>query len=379
MSIGIWTRVLTMKKLLFTFRHFHWNGQAGCILRLADELKEQGFDISFICGKNSEFEKRLRLKKYPITGFITFNCTRGTKKFELESKRLRKLLKKKGFDLIQTNGPTDMEMVAHAMGYKKGKQKVIRVIHSSNIIEPNEINIKIFSEFLDAIVVEYKKALKEVLGYMFETKKLDKNKIFVSHGTFDKKHLQNFYEIKPLQIKNEKKIIGFIGRLEKDKGIYYLIDAISKLSDRDDFTVWLLGTGSQADSLKQKVERLGLQRKVVFHGFKENIASFLSEVSFVVLPSIGCDASSTVVKEALFLKKPVIATRVGGIEEMISHRENGLLVPPGDSESLAKAIKLLLEKPEMLTLMKKKCKKHIAKFVPAHQAKILKKIYGRLI
>ena len=140
-----------------------------------------------------------------------------------------------------------------------------------------------------------------------------------------------------------KKLL-WVGLLTPKKGVPYLLEALSQLKDRrDDFALDIVGDGPNRAEYEQIVAELGLSDRVKFHGLKSKseVAEFMRRCDFFVLPSIW-ENLPVVLIEALASGKPVIASRVGGIPEMIND-EVGCLVPPKDVDALAEAIDYMLD------------------------------------
>jgi glycosyltransferase involved in cell wall biosynthesis len=137
-------------------------------------------------------------------------------------------------------------------------------------------------------------------------------------------------------------IVGVVARLEAEKGHRTLIDAWP-LVRKAHPEAWLLivGEGSERDSLEAQAASLGISDRVVFTGRREDMPAVTAALDVAVLPSYR-EAQGLSVLEAMALSRPVIASRVGGIPEMIEDGVTGLLVPPADPEALAEAIVRLL-------------------------------------
>src|SRR5450759_1313639 len=108
-------------------------------------------------------------------------------------------------------------------------------------------------------------------------------------------------------------------------------------------SVWwrVVGEGVERNSLEAQAASLGISEKVVFTGRREDVPAVTAALDVAVLPSYR-EAQGLSVLEAMALSRPVVASNVGGIPEMIEDRVSGLLVPPGNSEALAGAINRLL-------------------------------------
>ena len=147
---------------------------------------------------------------------------------------------------------------------------------------------------------------------------------------------------KRLGIKQESNVIGTIARLRKEKGVKYLIQSAVKISDAFPDAVFLIaGDGPLRNELVDLTKKLGLETKVVFAGFCEDIQSIFSIINIVAVPSIS-EGLGIAVLEAMAMGKPIVATSVGGIIEILRDGETGLLIPPKDQSILADKIIYLI-------------------------------------
>lgn len=134
------------------------------------------------------------------------------------------------------------------------------------------------------------------------------------------------------------KAVGFVGRLEHVKGCYQFIHAISIVAKRDpDVCFVIVGEGSERQSLERESKELGLENRVYFCGFRDDMASVFRALDLYVLPSLSEGVPLTLL-EAMFYGVPVVATRVGGVPEVIRHGVNGMLAPPNDTQALAETM-----------------------------------------
>ncbi|MDW7760881.1 MAG: WecB/TagA/CpsF family glycosyltransferase [Acidobacteriota bacterium] len=140
-------------------------------------------------------------------------------------------------------------------------------------------------------------------------------------------------------------LIGTAGRLVKEKGFDILISAVPLiLRDHPECRFLIIGKGEKEDELKALSEKNGVAGNVLFLGERTDPipAVHLLDVFFLHSYTEGSSVSSL---EAMSLGKPVVATSVGGVLEIVVHLENGLLVPPGDPAALAAAVGRLLDDP----------------------------------
>jgi glycosyltransferase involved in cell wall biosynthesis len=142
---------------------------------------------------------------------------------------------------------------------------------------------------------------------------------------------------------SSRQIIVCVARLVKDKGHRYLLYALAKLlKRRRDWICWLVGDGDLRKKLVLLRNHLGLQKHVVFMGNRNDVPALIKRSNVVVLPSLN-ENCPYVVMEAQVAGKVMIASDVGGIPEMITHGETGLLVPARKFKPLSRKIGQMLE------------------------------------
>ena len=135
---------------------------------------------------------------------------------------------------------------------------------------------------------------------------------------------------------NDQFILGAVGRLSQEKGHVYLLRAMGLVRHLD-CTCLLVGDGPLRHELERVAIEEGVADRVRFLGFQEDVASVMRRMDVVVVPSLDETFGISIV-EAFALKKPVIASDVGGIPELVRHGETGILVSAKDSVALAGAI-----------------------------------------
>ena len=145
--------------------------------------------------------------------------------------------------------------------------------------------------------------------------------------------------------KDDEAVVGMVSKLWEGKGHILLIQAFETLLIRfPNVKLVIVGEGYLKGELKNVVSTKGLDNKVLFTGFQEDVREILTCVDIAVLPSYF-EGMGRVLLEAMAMEKPVVGTRVGGIPDLIEDGVNGFLVEPGNVMELAEAIlKILNEK-----------------------------------
>lgn len=129
--------------------------------------------------------------------------------------------------------------------------------------------------------------------------------------------------------------LGCIARLSEQKGLTYLIEAMSLLTTKD-IRLFIVGDGELRNELENKVEELHLQDSVTFLGYRKDIVECINSFDFCVLPSVF-EGFGLVAIEAFMNSKTLVATDIPGLNEVVTNK-NGILVPAKNPGALASAI-----------------------------------------
>ncbi|MWV22166.1 glycosyltransferase family 4 protein [Methylobacterium sp. 2A] len=138
--------------------------------------------------------------------------------------------------------------------------------------------------------------------------------------------------------------VGVFGRIAEWKGQHVLIEALDRIPG---LQAIIVGDATYQDSayfdrLRARVDQRSLSDRVKFLGFRKDVPRLMAAVDIVAHTSIDPEPFGRVIVEGLALGRPVVATRGGGVGEIIDHGTNGLLYPPGDSAALAEALRSLM-------------------------------------
>ena len=147
------------------------------------------------------------------------------------------------------------------------------------------------------------------------------------------------------------RVIGVVARLDLQKGFEYLLIAVRDLCrSYQRITVVISGEGPDRRAIEQMIEQYGLQHNVVLAGQQSDMPAVYADMDIFVLPSLNEGLPMTVL-EAMAAGKPIVATRVGAVPNVISDGETGLLVKPKDAIGLRHAIARLLSDPDLCRSM----------------------------
>ena len=163
-----------------------------------------------------------------------------------------------------------------------------------------------------------------------------------------------------LNISEDEFVIGYVGRLSNEKGLRYLIQAISMLNQSDmPLKVLVIGEGPERKELEVLSAKEKVEQKIIFAGFQNNTESWFPAMDLFVLPSLT-EGTPMALLEALACGIPVVASAVGGVPQVIDSGNNGLLVSPGRPEEIKEAVINLYKNNELRTGLSKAAQ-HIIK------------------
>ena len=170
---------------------------------------------------------------------------------------------------------------------------------------------------------------------------------------------------KELSVDWETCLIGTVGRLTPVKGIPYLLDAARILLRQGvNVKVLVVGDGSIRQDLLAQAGNLGVGERVVFLGHREDTDVLLQALDIFVLPSLS-EGIPMALLEAMAASRPIVASRVGGIPEIIEDGVDGYLVEPMDVNTLAERCRRLIESPDVARKMGEQGRKRVEREFPA--------------
>ncbi len=151
---------------------------------------------------------------------------------------------------------------------------------------------------------------------------------------------------KIFKAKEDTLIITTIAELHERKGLKYLIEAMPSLtSEFPNIKLVIIGEGNTRPNLENQIKKLNLEANIILLGRQKEIPKLLKSSDIFALPSLR-EAFGLVLTEAMFIPLPIVATKVGGIPEVVVDKKTGLLVDPKDPQSLAKALRTLISDPK---------------------------------
>ncbi|MFH1655622.1 MAG: glycosyltransferase family 4 protein [Candidatus Omnitrophota bacterium] len=199
-------------------------------------------------------------------------------------------------------------------------------------------------EFIDANIGSEKNSVVIYSGIVLK-------KFAMKVGVLEKNEL--------LGLRRDEFIVGIVSRLEPGKGNEFIIKAIPKIiQEIPNIKFVFVGDGILRNYLEELAESLGVQEKVLFLGLRDDVFDLLQMFDIVCLASLY-EGMGRVLLEAQAAGRPVVATRIGGIVDIVKDGKTGLLIPPKDVNSLAEAIIRLAQDRHLRTQMSEEARRFV--------------------
>ena len=183
-----------------------------------------------------------------------------------------------------------------------------------------------------------------------------------------------------LGITADAPLIGCVGALAPQKGHEVLLQALASLGEeRPAPHCVLVGQGELRDRILDEARAAGLGDRVHLTGFRDDIPRVTAACDLAVLPSISGEGSPAAVKEAMACGIPIIATDIGGVREILENGRQGLVVPAGDADAIANALRRLLRDPAERDAMGEAGRQRVREFSMERMIERTERIYAELV
>jgi glycosyltransferase involved in cell wall biosynthesis len=263
-----------------------------------------------------------------------------------------KLVKQNNYDLLHVNWPFPLGLLG-VVGKWFSRSKLVLTFYGAEFALIKKVPL---GKFIAKFIVNRADGVIAISKFTKgELTKIVKTKVLVIPFT-------SGLEAKAAKVKTEgtTKTILFVGRLIERKGVVYMIKAMPEILKKVKARLEIVGAGLLRSELEGKAKKLGINKEVVFHGrvSAQKLASLYRSSSVFVLPAItdrwgDTEGLGVVLLEAMSFGKPVVASKVGGIVDIVDDNKTGLLVKQKDSLGLAKAITKVLTDEELAVKLAK--------------------------
>ncbi|HEY6367715.1 MAG TPA: glycosyltransferase family 4 protein [Candidatus Binatia bacterium] len=360
-------KVLSPLKILHIDPERNWGGGEAQVLGLLFYLAERGHRAHLLAHPDGRLFQQSQARRIRTMPLIARND------FDLRPvSRLRRLIRDERYDIVHLHTKR-----AHALSLWLSRGSVTPKYVVTRRMDYPEAN-SWYTRYLYNRKVDGVVAISRKISTLLIEAGVERERIRLIHSGIDPRPFEaavNLRDVHPEGVK-----VGMAAVLEERKGHRFLLEAARRLKVQGcQIQYCIAGEGSLKKSLEEIVTRLGLKDEVQFLGFVSDIPAFLSQVDILVLPSLF-EGLGVSVLEAMAAGKAVIASRVGGLVELVHDTVTGLLVAPRDVEGLANAIAKLAGDRTLRREMGRKGKERLqANFTVEQMAKQNEDYYYRLL
>jgi glycosyltransferase involved in cell wall biosynthesis len=316
-------------------------GMETYVERLVEHLPPERFAITALCPFESPFTERLRSRDIevlvtpmpddPPWSSIQMTCA---------------MIKAGAIDLLHAHLP-NAHVLAGIAGRLTGKP-VLATLHGHRV---GVLDLEVHRNAGTHLSVVCRQSYFHALGLGISAGQLSCNPNGVDTEAFRPRPRQADALRAALGIPASAKVVGFLGRLSPEKGPdVFLRAALLAQAKLADTHFVFVGDGPLAPQLRESIARFRLEDRVHLAGLRRDIAAVLNDID-VLVSSSHSEAMPLAVMEAMASGLPVVATRVGGVPDMIDQGESGWLVAPNDFEEIATRLQQILGTPGELARM----------------------------
>ena len=347
-------------------------GIARVVNDLSKRLIKDGHEVTVITyreGNTPYYELDKGVKVYRVDNFIinanNFIDWVMQLNFNMVAKVGEIIAKEGSFDVIHAHDwlvayaaktlkeAYDMPIVSTIHATEAGRNSGIRESQQKYI---NDTEWMLTYESTEVIVNSnyMKSELQRLFGLPFEKINVVPNGVNITNYS----GIERDYEFRRRFAMDNEKIILFMGRLVYEKGVQYLIGAMPKILEHyHDVKLVIAGKGGMIDELRQEVQNLGIQEKVYFAGYLngKEVAKMYKAADISVFPSTY-EPFGIVALEAMLAEIPTVVSDIGGLNEIVEHRQTGMKSYCGNSNSIADSILELLFDHQLANNIVKKAK-----------------------
>lgn len=362
-----------MIKVIHVLSDMKIGGAGSWLLNLLGAIDRERFDIRVVLPQGSLLIDRVRelgFEAIPVDGMKDKSFDAGAVTLLLD------IFRKEKPHIVHTHASLSARLAAKMAGAK--------IINTKHCIDGRKTGVKkITGAFMNNLLGDRIIAVSAAVKRNLVDNGAAESKIEVIYGGIrpveelcpeEKSSIRQKWGIAENDI-----VVGIVARLAEVKGHKHFIDAAEIISRENSNVKFIIaGTGPMEQELKNLTKQRGLEDRVVFTGFVENINEVFNIIDINVISSLS-EALCLSLIEGMCIGKPSVATDTGGIPEVIKDGYNGFLVPVGNSSKLAEAVLKLVHDPELRKTMGSRGREIAAEsFTADAMARNIEKLYEKV-
>ncbi len=348
-----------------------WSGIGSHSIELALALRKNGHNAIIGCANEVNVKHHAERLRIPLREI-----------------RLKNLMDIRAiFTIIKVALKNDIEIIVANLGKEYWPAtfvakllglKIIVVRHQTNKLK--KITCRLLANHVDRVVAVSHAVTDALIAGGVPAARIDVVHNSLNLERFNPETVDREAVRKELGIRDDEAVIGTAGRLCPEKGIFELLDALRLLLPRyPSARLLFAGDGPSRPELAARAKSLSIEDKVIFTGLRTDMERIYAAMDTFVLASTCKEAFGMALIEAMAMERPVIATAVGGIPEIITDGENGVLIAPGDPAAIADAIAKVVYNKELSKRLAEEGRRTVErKFSEKAMGEGFEKVLGKL-
>jgi len=327
-----------------------WGGQEIRVLNEAVGLLRRGHAVTLLCPPEARIFHEAGVRGVPVHPLpIRFKRLKGVY-------ALYRWIKHNRPDVMNAHSSTDSWLTALAMLFLRNPPPLVRTRHISAPIPGNRPTRWLYRKATRHIVTTGESLRRQVID---ETGVSPGQVTSVPTGVSPGFQPGDRNQARArLGLPTDAFTIGIVATLRSWKGHRYLLEAFARLDDRSTQLV-IVGDGPQRQPLEEQIKLLGLTARVVLPGNQREILPWFQALDVFVLPSYANEGVPQAIIQAMACEIAVVSTPIGAIPEALVDDRTGLLVNPGDADSLHKALQRLHGDPDLRRRLGQAAREHV--------------------
>ena len=323
--------------ILHTESSLGWGGQEIRIVRESVGMSKRGHRVIIAAPFQSAIFKRA-----PGEGLEVLPAE-FRKKSPRSISQMVSLINQVRPDFVNTHSSSDSWVSSIAAKLSRRGSKIIRTRHLSTPISRSLLSRLIYDLLPEAVMTTG----EEIRQRMIHVNGFRASKIYSVPTGID---LQRFNPEKTIPaFKTDSFAVGMVGVLRSWKGHLFFLKAIPEILKRvRDAHFYITGDGPQRENIENAIREMSLQEHVSLLGHREDVPEIMASLDLIVHPSYANEGIPQSILQAFAMGKPVIASDIGAIREIVIDRKTGLLIKPGDPQQIAERVTELYNHPNMM-------------------------------
>lgn len=352
-----------------------WTGSADPIIHLSRGLETRGHRVLLGLIPGGRFQDKAREAGLELVDGLSLEAKLQPTRLLGDVARLRRLMRREQVDLIHTHHSHD-----HWLGrICRGPAALVRTFHNTRAVRTRWPSTALYRQS-DALI-----AVSDSVAARCREAGVAPGRLFRVAGVVDASRFSRPADGERIRKEfgvGRAPLVGCVARLASNRGHELLIRGFSLLlSSHPDSRLLLVGKGERREDLEEFVKRLGLTGHVLFAGYRDaELPEVLEALDAFVLMAAGADESCRAALEAMAAGRAVVARRVGAMAETVRHGTTGLLIDDDRPESVAAALRSMLDDPGRTRAMGEAGRRRAEElFAPARHAAEVESVYRQAL